>query len=290
MSVIHMDTKHTRSVAQQMVRTAGVIYDQAQSLASAIHNLDWQGPSRDALVDQADDIMRSLGSLSETGSLLGMRVQREVEEWLEIDNKGAAAFRSIGAALAGIVAGGGITTGTAESGGAVSAATPELVAAILADEANRRDFVDDLADTEAWFIIRYEGKLEEIERYLLEHTTGQSIEEISLGKPQMNPEVVMDMVDQGYLPKPEGWEADKLDKALEMLLDDDTAPELVEARINQIVEHWAEEGVDISNRPDVIGTLYSQGLEGASGVHPDPKPNDRGLDIANMAKEYEKSM
>ena len=48
------------------------------------------------------------------------------------------------------------------------------------------------------------------------------------------------------------------------------------ARIRQIIDHWAHE-IDLSSRPEIIGTLYSWKL---GTPHPDPGTNDRGAQIA----------
>ena len=48
------------------------------------------------------------------------------------------------------------------------------------------------------------------------------------------------------------------------------------ARIRQIIDHWAHE-IDLSSRPEIVGTLYSWKL---GTPHPDPGTNDRGTQIA----------
>ena len=48
------------------------------------------------------------------------------------------------------------------------------------------------------------------------------------------------------------------------------------ARIRQIIDHWAHE-VDLSNRPEIIGTLYSWKL---GTLRPNPGSSPRGLQIA----------
>jgi len=294
MAVLHMETEQVRSTAQQLDALADNLKTQVQILVGAINNLAWQSPGRENFVIETDQLFSSINHLGDVGNLLSQRVRREVDEWIDVDHQfgvGTNASQILVAEnpvpeswptpeqpIPGVVNELKDEIKAASNG----AATPELIAAILADEANRRDYMDDLGDKEAWFILKYEGKLEDIERYLLAHTFGP-IEEISLGKAQMNPEVVIDMVEQGYIPKPDGWENDKLDISLQWLLDDNKAPELVAARINQTVDHWKEGGVDISNRPEIIGTLYSIGLEGKDGVRINPEFSDRGSEIAGMA-------
>ena len=98
---------------------------------------------------------------------------------------------------------------------------------------------------------------------------------ISFGPTQMNPDTVVDLVEKGYISKPENWDTDQRDVILSLLLDEKKAPELVAARLEQIYDHWKDGGVDISSRPDVLGNLYGLGLDGTSGVHAD-LPDDQG--------------
>ena len=58
------------------------------------------------------------------------------------------------------------------------------------------------------------------------------------------------------------------------------------ARIRQIIDHWAHE-IDLSNRPEIIGTLYSWKL---GTPHPDPGTNDRGTQIAREFYPFAKNI
>jgi hypothetical protein len=154
-----------------------------------------------------------------------------------------------------------------------------LVAAILLDEYNRRGLEDSLQDTEAQFIIAYEGALERAEVGLWESTVGD-LATTSFGASQMNLNVVEELVDKGYVNKPADWDTDHLDSSLRLATDNNMAPTLVAARVHQTIDHWKASGVDISTRPEILGTLYSMGLTGRSGVNPNPQPNARGTQIA----------
>lgn len=170
--------------------------------------------------------------------------------------------------------------------------TPELIAAVLEYERTHRDVVDDIADLEGKFILWYEGKLEDAEVFLLNKTLssfGQSFETISFGAAQMNPEVIIELVNKNYISKPENWDTDQRDAVLKLLLDEKKAPELVSARLEQIYDHWKAGGVDISNRPDVLGNLYGIGLEGENGVHADLLDNqgDRGEEIEKGVLDFQ---
>jgi hypothetical protein len=75
---------------------------------------------------------------------------------------------------------------------------------------------------------------------------------------------------------------------MNMLLNESMAPTLIAARVRQTIDHWNANAsvngygpVDISHRPDILGTLYSIGLTGDAGVHGDPQSNSRGRDIVN---------
>lgn len=281
MPILHMETHGVRGVGNQLQQTSHLILQHTQQLSTTVQNLsnNWQGPSADIFISYIHSILQQLNQLSSTGDYLNKRLQHEVTEWEQVaSNLGASGTVLIP------------STNPLRQTSVYSPATAELISAILEDEEERRSFTDDLGDIEAWFIDKYEGNLESIERFLLEKTTGQSIERISLGRAQMNPEAVIEMVDKGYLPKPTGWENDKLDIALRWLLDDSKAEELVSGRINHIVDHWANKGVNISNRPEIIGTLYSIGLESKQGVHLDPQPNERGQSIADRVKEIKTNL
>ncbi len=153
-----------------------------------------------------------------------------------------------------------------------------LVAAILLDEYNRRGIEDSLQDTEAGFIIAYEGMLEDAEVAMWEATVGD-LATTSFGDAQMNLNVSEELVNKGYVAKPADWDSDHLDSSLRLATNSQMAPTLVAARIHQTIDHWNAGGVDISRNYAVLGTLYSMGLTGRSGVNPNPQPNARGTQI-----------
>lgn len=165
--------------------------------------------------------------------------------------------------------------------------TPELIAAVLEYERTHRNVTDGVQDALAKLIMRHEGKLEEMEAKIFA-MFGQSFETISFGPAQMNPEVVRELVINGYIAKPEKWGTDQRDEILNLLLDEKKAPELVSARLEQIYDHWIQEKVDISGRSDVLGNLYGIGLEGSQGIHPDLEDNQgtRGEAIEKMVSEF----
>ncbi len=56
------------------------------------------------------------------------------------------------------------------------------------------------------------------------------------------------------------------------------------AKMRSVIDLW-QKSIDISKSPEIIATLYS--LKGKS-PHPDPQPNDRGLQIANEFYQFAK--
>jgi WXG100 family type VII secretion target len=144
-----------------------------------------------------------------------------------------------------------------------------LVAAIIYDEMSEYDAITD----------RF---LDQVAKFnLLDFLIS---DDRSLGIAQMQVRTVYELVERGYILKPAGWDGDKKRIAVEYLLDDRVAPMLVAARLRQIADHWQRKGVSISNRYDILATLYSIGLEGARGVHPNPEPSERGAKIARTLK------
>ncbi|WP_375765762.1 hypothetical protein NR798_29135 [Archangium gephyra] len=155
----------------------------------------------------------------------------------------------------------------------------DLVAAIIYDELTRRDWKDDAQDIEAGAFLMAQGVTKGVHLLAL---TAMRIEDQSFGISQMNVGTVYELVAAGLIPTPNGWTYNKLDQTLLLLLNKEMAPTLVAARLRQTIDYWKnwkKGGVDISNRPEILGTLYSKGLTGDNGVNPNPQPNARGLEI-----------
>ncbi len=115
MPILHMQTEQVRSTGQQLTQAANTLREQSQSCSRAAQALDWQGPSRDIFVSELGQVAQSLSAAAEQGAALGVRVQREADEWEQVDSRfgdsgvvgggsGAAAGAGAGAAPA--------TTGT----------------------------------------------------------------------------------------------------------------------------------------------------------------------------------
>lgn len=106
MGVLHMEPEQVRVMAQQLNTLAETLKTHVQNLSRASYNLDWSGGGRDAYLAEMNAVTRSLTTIGDAGSLLSLRVQREVDEWETVDSQGTASFFGITAdACAGFFAG-----------------------------------------------------------------------------------------------------------------------------------------------------------------------------------------
>lgn len=94
-SIIHMDTEQVRAVARQLQQTANQMYEMGSALRHQAASMDWQGPSRDDFFSQLEQALKQLNTLSESGLVLGDRVNREVDEWVIADQNGAFNMKSL---------------------------------------------------------------------------------------------------------------------------------------------------------------------------------------------------
>ncbi|MDY6994141.1 MAG: hypothetical protein SVR94_16265 [Pseudomonadota bacterium] len=145
----------------------------------------------------------------------------------------------------------------------------DLVGAIILDELQRRGFEDDLQE------------------WLPQLAT---LTNASLGPAQMKPSVVEDLVAAGLIVQPIHWEKKKSEIIQSWLLDPQKSAQLVAARLEHIVRHWAKGGVDISDKPQILATLYSLGLVGQAGIHDNPQANERGEKIAYELRQQIKGI
>jgi len=154
-----------------------------------------------------------------------------------------------------------------------------LVGAILYDELERYDLSDRFQDWVAALLIRVGGWPARLLAIVYSVLTLQSISDQSFGMAQMKLATVEELIGAGYLECPPQWQKSKVVASLRSLEDPSSAPLLVAARLRQTIDHWQAGGVDISGRPEILATLYSIGLHGRWGVHADPQPSQRGLQI-----------
>lgn len=156
-----------------------------------------------------------------------------------------------------------------------------LIAAIWQDELNRLDVFDHLQNSVAVAVCRLPGGLKHVLRSGAEFITRRSLATHSIGPAQMKPGTLQDVADAGLLRIP-----DTLCEQIAFLMSRENVPTVIAARLRHTINHWALEGVNLTRRPDVLGTLYSLGLTGQEGVHPSPQANERGQAIAIAASEY----
>lgn len=95
MTTIHMQTETVRSTARQMSQSAAQVEAELRTLQRALQELGytWQGGSSDEFSAQAQDVFRQLQARNEALSVLAGRVEHEVNEWEQVDQRGAASMR-----------------------------------------------------------------------------------------------------------------------------------------------------------------------------------------------------
>jgi hypothetical protein len=159
------------------------------------------------------------------------------------------------------------------------AVQPEIIAAILVDEIIRSDVVDELQVSWAKSYANSAPGNGHRRLKFWQWISPKPIEEQSFGLSQMTLKAYTSLQKAGYLPVKSAAET-PLKTALADLVSSRNAPVLIAARLRQTIDLWGNEGVDISCQPEILGTLYSMGLTGFQGVHPEPRANPRGLQIA----------
>lgn len=89
MPILHMETDLVRSVGNQLQQASGLLEQQVQQFSQSLHTLGsaWQGSSADIFHGEAQTLLQWLTRLSDAGSILNQRLQREVEEWEQRDSQ-----------------------------------------------------------------------------------------------------------------------------------------------------------------------------------------------------------
>lgn len=103
--ILHMETDHVRSVADQMSQASDEIIQALDGISGAVQSVDWSGPGRDSFVAQFSRVARTLSQQAKEGQELGKRLQQESNEWESL-------------AIMGVRNGGGLLGGLIGSGGA----------------------------------------------------------------------------------------------------------------------------------------------------------------------------
>jgi len=96
MTTLHMQTEAVRTTARQMAQNGEQTALALQSLSRAVQALQssWKGGSSEEFGMQAQDIVRRLNTQADILLELAGRVDREVTEWEETDQRGASILQS----------------------------------------------------------------------------------------------------------------------------------------------------------------------------------------------------
>lgn len=89
MPVLHMVTESVRGMGQQIQQMSDMLQQQRQQLTYSMHNLSnsWQGPSASIFIGEIQPMLQQLGYFADVGALLNQRLQREVNEWEQVDRE-----------------------------------------------------------------------------------------------------------------------------------------------------------------------------------------------------------
>jgi len=146
-----------------------------------------------------------------------------------------------------------------------------LLSAILIDEMARMAPLEDITDM---LLVEFLGK------------------NTSVGIAQVETGTARDLMFSGYYnPNPNEFSSkEKIKKSsdreiYEYIKQPEHSIFFAAARIRNLIDNWRK-FIDLNQRPEIIGSLYSMGKK----PHENPQPNDRGLQIANefynLAKEW----
>lgn len=88
MPILHMETELVSDTAAQLQQVAGRIEGQTQELNSAVYRLQsvWEGSSQYDFTADVLRLVQSLNNSADTATILGQRLQSEVNEWLQTDS------------------------------------------------------------------------------------------------------------------------------------------------------------------------------------------------------------
>lgn len=100
---IHMTTEAVRMFVVQNLARLDEIENSGLHLKNKIMRIHWEGKSRDAFVQDANNIIDHMITIVDEGRINLQRVQREIDEWLSVDQQGAQAIATIGTVIGGFV-------------------------------------------------------------------------------------------------------------------------------------------------------------------------------------------
>jgi len=95
MTTIHLQTETGHSAARTLKYNSDMLSGQVYSLRQALGSLyvSWQGTASEEFNAEAESLLRGLQSRQESLAVLADRLQCEIEEWEEVDNRGAGVMR-----------------------------------------------------------------------------------------------------------------------------------------------------------------------------------------------------
>lgn len=96
MPTIHADLDLARATAQQLRRQCVLAQYEVQSLRGRLQHLEyaWQGGASEQFRGEAHDLTRRLEAQVQQLDALITRMERELDEWQSVDQRGAATFRA----------------------------------------------------------------------------------------------------------------------------------------------------------------------------------------------------
>jgi len=83
-NLIHLDTESTDLLIRKMHLTADQVFDLADLVYARMALTDWEGPAKDAFLDDLFRCTTAIKQLADELDLLGFQTAHEIEQWLRI--------------------------------------------------------------------------------------------------------------------------------------------------------------------------------------------------------------
>lgn len=98
MTTLHLQTETGYQTASAIKQNAAQALEEAQALQRAIQNLSstWRGGAQAEFMYEANVVIRQLQNQIMLLQTLSERLQREISEWEEVDQRGASSLRGLG--------------------------------------------------------------------------------------------------------------------------------------------------------------------------------------------------
>ncbi len=91
--ILRMDPEPVLVCAYQLRTNSIEIRQQAQSLAASVRSLEWYSPVRDHFQAEMEHLALSLNRLADEGEVLAARLERESDQWQQLDEHFAGQYR-----------------------------------------------------------------------------------------------------------------------------------------------------------------------------------------------------